>query len=76
MTSKRPSLTADQLALSEARKAKKAKQNVAALTTASLVNDVKGRIIDRKWIQIKDADSIPSGHRVKILTWNVCRFRF
>ncbi|KAF8832424.1 hypothetical protein HHX47_DHR1001549 [Lentinula edodes] len=70
MTSKRPSLTAEQLALSEARKAKKAKQNVAAPTTASLVDEVKGRIIDRKWIQIKDADNVPSGHRVKILTWN------
>ncbi|KAJ3920688.1 Endonuclease/exonuclease/phosphatase [Lentinula edodes] len=71
MTSKRPSLTAEQLALSEARKAKKAKQNVAAPTTASLVDEVKGRIIDRKWIQIKDADNVPSGHRVKILTWNL-----
>ncbi|KAJ3844895.1 Endonuclease/exonuclease/phosphatase [Lentinula raphanica] len=72
MAFKRPALTAEQLALSEARKAKKAKQNgPLAPTTASLVNEVKGRIAERKWIQIKRPDEALNDHRVKVFTWNL-----
>ncbi|KAJ4486252.1 Endonuclease/exonuclease/phosphatase [Lentinula aciculospora] len=68
MRSKGFSLTAEQLALSEARRAKKAA--VASVTTP-LVDQVKGRIVERNWIHLKAADDIPDGHRVKILTWNL-----
>ncbi|KIK71097.1 hypothetical protein GYMLUDRAFT_66309 [Collybiopsis luxurians FD-317 M1] len=63
-------LTPQQLALQEARKAKKAKQNAEAPAAASLVNTEKGRIVERKWIQIKNPEEF-NGHRVKIVTWNL-----
>ncbi|KAF9069137.1 Endonuclease/exonuclease/phosphatase [Rhodocollybia butyracea] len=72
MASKRLVLTPEQIAISEARKAKKAAQATQTVpTVASLVNEEKGRIVERKWIQIKDTTDAASGHRVKILTWNL-----
>ncbi|KAJ3737134.1 Endonuclease/exonuclease/phosphatase [Lentinula guzmanii] len=71
MAPKRPPLTPEQLALSDARKAKKAKRDPVVQTTASLVNEEKGRTIERKWIQIKDPNQIQNGYRVKVLTWNL-----
>ncbi|KAF5390188.1 hypothetical protein D9757_002845 [Collybiopsis confluens] len=71
MASKKPSLTPDQLALQEARKVKKAKQNAEASSPPpSLVDIEKGQIIERKWIQIKNHEEL-TGHRARILTWNL-----
>lgn len=75
MASKRP-LTAEQIAISEARKAKRAQQSAVIPTTASLVDEEKGHIVERKWISMTNTADITIGHRVKILTWNVCWFPF
>lgn len=64
-------LTPKQLALSQERKVKKAK----LATEKATVEEDKGRILDRKWIQLRstDAQEYPI-QRVKVMTWNVCLF--
>ena len=63
--------TSKQLALSQERKVKKAK----LATEKTTVEEDKGRILDRKWIQLRstDAQEYPI-QRVKVMTWNVCLF--
>ena len=69
--SKRYEPTAEQIALSQERKAKRAK---SAIEKAAVEED-KGRILDRKWIQLRSTDGQEYlVRRVRVMTWNVCLF--
>jgi RNA exonuclease NGL2 len=70
MASKRPPLTPEQIALSEARKAKRLKQEQASLPPQDLG---KGNILPRPWLKLQDPPNV-GANRVKIFTWNVCVF--
>lgn len=78
--SKRYEPTPEQIALSQERKArankaKLAAEKVAVLATAPGVEEDKGRIVDRKWIQLQPTDNQESSvRRVKVMTWNVRLF--
>jgi RNA exonuclease NGL2 len=61
--------TPEQLALSEQRKAKKAK--LSATAAHAPVDETKGSILARKWIQLPITPDIEIGQRVKVMTWNV-----
>lgn len=71
--SKRFDRTPEQLALSEQRKAKKAKLLTTAAPTT--VGETKGSILARKWIQLPILSDIEMGPRVKVMTWNVSTIR-
>ena len=58
-------LTPEQLALSEQRKAKRAKLKAAT------VDETKGHILRRKWVQLSVALDIDAYRPVKVMTWNV-----
>lgn len=72
--SKRFQPTPMQIALAEERKAKKVK--LAGTATASAIDDDKGRILSREWIQLQSTDNVDDVRHLKIMTWNVCAFRF
>ncbi|KAF7347763.1 Endo/exonuclease/phosphatase domain-containing protein [Mycena venus] len=67
--SKRFPLTAEQIALSEERKAKKQKLQAQAQASAPSPNNAEERILNRPWIDLHAAhgDEI----RVKLFTWNL-----
>jgi hypothetical protein len=67
--SKRFDRTPEQLALSEQRKAEKAKLLTTA--TPAMVDETKGSILARKWIQLPILSDIEMRPRVKVMTWNV-----
>ncbi|KAI3621886.1 ccr4 nocturin family endoribonuclease [Moniliophthora roreri] len=73
MSLTRPPLTAEQIALSEKRKKKKAKQTQSP--TDPLL-DPNGKILERKWYQFREAATLDGVPLVKILSWNVCRELF
>ena len=61
-------LTPEQIALSQARKAKKLQ------SPTSVESNIKGNILQRPWIQLPSVDFNikPESERVKLFTWNVC----
>ncbi|KAG5654103.1 hypothetical protein H0H81_007517 [Sphagnurus paluster] len=62
--------TPEQLALSEERKAKKAKIAISNREPASEDTTETGRIIERSWIPT-DSTHSHQGQRVKVFTWNL-----
>ncbi|KIM85320.1 hypothetical protein PILCRDRAFT_66690 [Piloderma croceum F 1598] len=67
--SKRFQLTPEQLALSEQRKAKKAKLSENFAPTK--FDEPNSRILSRKWVQLPIAPGLDIGRCVKVLTWNL-----
>ncbi|KAG7099302.1 hypothetical protein E1B28_001160 [Marasmius oreades] len=65
MSSNRPALTVEQIALQEARKLKKAKQ-----TLAQVSENPMAKILKREWYRI-DSPSTAHHQSVKVLTWNL-----
>lgn len=68
MSSKGPELTPEQLAKQEERKRKKLEREKAG-PVVKLVDQERGRIVQRPWIKVQEAQG--NGHTVKIMTWNV-----
>jgi len=60
--------TPEQLALLALRKAKKAK---SPSTSPATVDEAKGHILTRKWIQLPIAPDMAVRRPVKVMTWNV-----
>jgi hypothetical protein len=71
--SKRFQPTPEQLVLSEQRKAKKAKLSASAVPAT--IDETKGRILARKWVQLPIAPPIDVSRVVKVMTWNVSAIR-
>jgi hypothetical protein len=69
VTSKRFQPTPEQLTLSAERKSKKAKLSASA--TPAPVEETKGRILKRKWIELSIKPDATASRRIKVMTWNV-----
>lgn len=66
--------TLEEIALAAEKRAKRAR--LAATTTptapkATVVDNVKGRILPRKWIELPTTEGSKESMRIKIMTWNV-----
>ncbi|THV04851.1 Endonuclease/exonuclease/phosphatase [Dendrothele bispora CBS 962.96] len=68
MASKRPSLTLEQIALSEARKAKRLRQEQAPPPST---DSEKGKIVQRQWLKLQDPPNMDGARRIKVFTWNL-----
>lgn len=72
--------TPEQLTLREARRLKRQKTTNAetdaasATTPSSLVNNKKGQIVTRPWLEVQGLSPPNASRRVKIMTWNVRSF--
>lgn len=63
--------TPEQIALSEERKAKRRMKLAAMPTATPTADDTKGRILERKWIELPVPQNVDATRRIKFMTWNV-----
>lgn len=65
--------TPEQIALAEEKRAKRAKLAATTPTAprVTVVDDVKGHILPRKWIDLPKTKGSNELMRLKVLTWNV-----
>ena len=66
-------LTPEQLALSEERRLKR--QQDVALKSYN-VDDSRGSILHRRWIELPGYGDVEDVWKVKVLSWNVCPLSF
>ncbi|KAF5374954.1 hypothetical protein D9758_000191 [Tetrapyrgos nigripes] len=63
------SLTPEQIALSEARKAKRLKQQQEKASLPQ--NQEQGNVLSRPWLQLEHTRNVDGANRVRIFTWNL-----